>query len=276
MMRIAFRRLTNHALNLNFLGIGSKGQPDASDRSVEGPEQAQHVRKGRTAPELYQSGRRAAHNAIGRQQTDEGAGGLPGVQPAQPLDAWPGVDGRRRGTVSAVPRDARQAGHLRHRDEKHRDRTIRHIARSSDERLCAIRSRTSRRQICAEAPGCPGAPGDRVRERHFRGGRLRRHREQSEAVAPWPCCSRSRSDPPRDLRLTRLFSQVRPAQDAAGFANPQLSHRPVFGSKELAVSKFLPAAPRRGSRDRCRPTAMPSSFRWRSTTAGSSGCRSMP
>jgi DNA-binding transcriptional LysR family regulator len=45
---------------------------------------------------------------------------------------------------------------------KHRDRTVRHLARSGDERLCPIHSRTADDQICTEASGRPGSPVGRA------------------------------------------------------------------------------------------------------------------
>ena len=71
----------------------------------------------------------------------------------------------------------------------------------------------------------------------------------------------------------RKFGRPKTPQD---LADAQLSRRPVFGPEKLAVSKLLPAAPRRGQgvavvQQQCRPH--PDGAQ---RLPGSSGCRSMP
>ena len=225
--------------------------------------------------ELYQSGRRAAHNAIGRQQADEGAGGLLGFSLLNRsthglvlTDAGEGLFQQCLEMLAKLDTYVTETRNI----ETGPFGTLRVQATSGYARsvLAPLAARfVQKRQgvrvhlavvpenvisaedgfdviVSSQKPSLPGLVAhDLGPIRHvicgspgyFRKLGRPRRRRICEPTTVSPTCIR--------------------AQRAGRFEIP-------------------PGRSSSRSRDRCRPTAMPSSFRWRSTTAGSSGCRSMP
>ena len=216
------------------------------DRALCGIEQAQHVRPGRAAPQLHQGRRRAAHqpSVISKRMKE--------------LEDSLGFSLVNRSTHGVVLTDAGD-GLFQHCLEilakldnyvtERRNIETGPLARCAFRRRATtpIRSHPLVNTVRAARPGVrvhlaavpdhliPAENGfDVIAQR-------------PEAVAARHCRPRSRRHPPRDLRLTRLFSQVRPAKNTAD-PRAQLSRRPVLGSEELAVPQFTAYPARRGER----------------------------